>query len=133
MSTKTKSGKKETLNHILKARVTDREYYKVMAVCRQLKITPSRVIRAFLDQGEVHATVYENGVNDQTLTLLNQIITELKRIGNNINQIARVANTTGLDDPVLIENLNKALGELAESKHELLEKAGDAIGNHKAC
>ena len=30
MSTKTKSGKKETLNHILKARVTDREYYKVM-------------------------------------------------------------------------------------------------------
>ena len=133
MSTKTKSGKKETLNHILKARVTDREYYKVMAVCRQLKITPSRVIRAFLDQGEVHATVYENGVSDQTLTLLNQIITELKRIGNNINQIARVANTTGLDDPVLIENLNKALGELTESKHELLEKAGDAIGNHKTC
>ena len=133
MSTKTKSGKKETLNHILKARVTDREYYKVMAVCQQLKITPSRVIRAFLDQGEVHATVYENGVNDQTLTLLNQIITELKRIGNNINQIARVANTTGLDDPVLIENLNKALGDLTESKHILLEKAGDAIGNHKAC
>ena len=133
MSTKTKSGKKETLNHILKARVTDREYYKVMAVCRQLKITPSRVIRAFLDQGGVHATVYENGVNDQTLTLLNQIITELKRIGNNINQIARVANTTGLDDPVLIENLNKALDDLTESKHELLEKASDAIGNHKAC
>ena len=104
-----------------------------MAVCQQLKITPSRVIRAFLDQGEVHATVYENGVNDQTLTLLNQIITELKRIGNNINQIARVANTTGLDDPVLIENLNKALGDLTESKHLLLEKAGDAIGNHKAC
>ncbi|MBQ3704868.1 MAG: MobC family plasmid mobilization relaxosome protein [Clostridia bacterium] len=133
MSTKTKSGKKETLNHILKARVTDREYYKVMTVCQQLKITPSRVIRAFLDQGGVHATVYENGVNDQTLTLLNQIITELKRIGNNINQIARVANTTGLDDPVLIENLNKALDDLTESKHELLEKASDAIGNHKAC
>ena len=133
MSTKTKSGKKETLVHVVKARVTELEYYKVMSVCLQLKITPSRVIRAFLDQGEVHATVYENGVNDQTLTLLNQIITELKRIGNNINQIARVANTTGLDDPVLIENLNKALGELTECKHELLEKAGDAIGNHKAC
>ena len=133
MNTKEKSGKKETLNHILKARVTDQEYNKVMAICQYLKITPSRLIRAMLDQGKIHATVYENGVNDQTLTLLNQIITELKRIGNNINQIARVANTTGLDDPVLIENLNKALGELTESKHELLEKAGDAIGNHKAC
>ncbi len=67
------------------------------------------------------------------VVVLTQIITELKRIGNNINQIARVANTTGLDDPVLIEKLNKALGELTESKHLLLEKAGDAIGNHKAC
>ena len=28
MSTKTKSGKKETLNHILKARVTELEYYR---------------------------------------------------------------------------------------------------------
>lgn len=91
------------------------------------------LIRFLLRHGEVHATVYKNGVNDQTLTLLNQIFTDLNRIGNNINQIARVANTTGLDDPVLIEKLNKALGELTESKHLLLEKAGDAIGNHKAC
>jgi len=133
MSTKTKSGKKETLDHIVKARVTELEYYRIMEICRRLKMTPSSLIRFLLRHGEVHATVYENGVNDQTLTLLNQIITELKRIGNNINQIARVANTTGLDDPVLIENLNKALGDLTESKHLLLEKAGDAIGNHKAC
>ena len=131
MSTKMKSGKKETLDHVVKARVTELEYYRIMAICQHLKINPSTLIRFLLKHGEIHATVYENGVNDQTLTLLNQIITELKRIGN--NKITRVANTTGLDDPVLIENLNKALGELTESKHELLEKAGDAIGNHKAC
>ena len=125
--------KKETRNHIVKARLNDQEYIKMMTICQYLKITPSTMIRALLDRGQVHAVVYENGVNDQTLTLLNQIITELKRIGNNINQIARVANTTGLDDPVLIENLNKALGELTECKHEFLEKAGEAIGNHKAC
>ena len=120
MSTKTKSGKKETLNHILKARVTDREYYKVMAVCQQLKITPSRVIRAFLDQGEVHATVYENGVNDQTLTLLNQIITELKRIGNNINQLAMIANKTGNIDMVLLkEYYSRQLQEIADVKRIL--------------
>ena len=125
--------KKETRNHIVKARLNDQEYIKMMTICQYLKITPSTMIRALLDRGQVHAVVYENGVNDQTLTLLNQIITELKRIGNNINQIARVVNTTGLDDPVLIEDLNKALGELTECKHELLEKAGEAIGNHKAC
>ena len=125
--------KKETRNHIVKARLNDQEYIKMMTICQYLKITPSTMIRALLDRGQVHAVVYENGVNDQTLTLLNQIITELKRIGNNINQIARVANTTGLDDPVLVDHLNYALGELTECKHELLEKVGDAIGNHKAC
>lgn len=125
--------KKETRNHIVKARLNDQEYIKMMTICQYLKITPSTMIRALLDRGQVHAVVYENGVNDQTLTLLNQIITELKRIGNNINQIARVANTTGLDDPVLVDHLNYALGELTECKHGLLEKAGEAIGNHKAC
>ena len=119
--------KKETRNHIVKARLNDQEYYKMMLICQRLKITPSTMIRALLDRGQVHAVV------DQTLTLMNKIITELGRIGNNINQIARVANTTGLDDPVLIDNLNYALGELTECKHELLEKAGEAIGNHKAC
>ena len=124
---------KETRNHIVKARLNDHEYIKMMTICQYLKITPSTMIRALLDRGQVHAVVYENKVDDQTLTLLNKIITELGRIGNNINQMARVANTTGLDDPVLIEDLNKALGELTECKHELLEKAGEAIGNHKAC
>lgn len=125
--------KKETRNHIVKARLNDQEYYKMMLICQRLKITPSTMIRALLDRGKVHAVVYENKVDDQTLTLMNKIITELGRIGNNINQIARVANTTGFDDPVLIDNLNYALGELTECKHELLEKAGEAIGNHKAC
>ena len=125
--------KKETRNHIVKARLNDQEYYKMMLICQRLKITPSTMIRDLLDRGKVHAFVYENKVDDQTLTLMNKIITELGRIGNNINQIARVANTTGLDDPVLIDNLNYALGELTECKHELLEKAGEAIGNHKAC
>ena len=125
--------KTETRNHIVKARLNDQENIKMMTICQYLKITPSTMIRALLDRGQVHAVVYENQVDDQTLTLMNKIITELGRIGNNINQIARVANTTGLDDPVLIENLNKALGELTECKHEFLEKAGEAIGNHKAC
>ena len=124
--------KKETRNHIVKARLNDQGYNKMMFVCQRLKITPSAMIRALLDRGKVHTVVYENKVDDQTLTLLNTIITELGRIGNNINQIARVANTTGLDDPVLIDHLNNALGELTECKHELLEKAGKAIGNHKA-
>ena len=125
--------KKETSNHIVKARLNDQEYIKMMTICQYLKITPSTMIRALLDRGQVHAVVYENKVDDQTLTLMNKIITEFGRIGNNINQIAHVANTTGLDDPVLIENLNNALGELTECKHEFLEKAGEAIGNHKAC
>ena len=75
---------KETRNHIVKARLNDQEYIKMMTICQYLKITPSTMIRALLDRGQVHAVVYENKVDDQTLTLMNKIITELGRIGNNI-------------------------------------------------
>ena len=45
MSTETKSGKKETLDHVVKARVTELEYYRIMEICRRLKMTPSSLIR----------------------------------------------------------------------------------------
>ena len=55
-----KREKKETRNHIVKARLNDQEYYKMMLICQRLKITPSTMIRALLDRGKVHAVVYEN-------------------------------------------------------------------------
>lgn len=68
-------------------------------------------------------------VNEHMLSLLNDLITEGKRIGNNINQIAHTANASGCIDDDLQKRLRLALGELSEWKYEILKKAGTAIGN----
>lgn len=57
------------------------------------------------------------------------LITEGKRIGNNLNQITRIANVSGCIDDDLQKRLRQALGELTEWKYEILKKAGTAIGN----
>lgn len=123
---------KQNRTHIVRARLNDDEYKRLMDWCKALEKTPSYMIRSALTSAAIHPVVYVNGINEQTLTLLNNLITEGKRIGNNINQIAHVANMTGLDDPYLIERLNKALGELTEWRNKILEKAGESIGNHQA-
>jgi len=123
---------KQNRNHIVRARLNDDEYKRLMDWCKALEKTPSYMIRSALTSAAIHPVVYVNGINEQTLTLLNNLITEGKRIGNNINQIAHVANMTGLDDPYLIERLNKALGELTEWRNKILEKAGESIGNYQA-
>ena len=123
---------KQNRTHIVRARLNDDEYKRLMDWCKALEKTPSYMIRSALTSTAIHPVVYVNGINEQTLTLLNNLITEGKRIGNNINQIAHVANMTGLDDPYLIERLNKALGELTEWRNKILEKAGESIGNHQA-
>ena len=127
------TGEKQYRTHTVKVRMTDEEYQAFLRRCDVYHVTQSKMLRTALSDSMGDLVIRYSPVNEQTLSLLNNLITEGKRIGNNINQIAHVANMTRLDDPVLIENLNKALGDLTESKHLLLEKAGDAIGNHKAC
>ena len=123
---------KQNRTHIVRARLNDDEYKRLMDWCKALEKTPSYMIRSALTSAAIHPVVYVNGINEQTLTLLNNLINEGKRIGNNINQIAHVANMTGLDDPYLVERLNKALGELTEWRNKILEKAGESIGNYQA-
>ena len=85
-----------------------------------------KAVKAFQKQ---YGLTVDGVAGNKTLTLLNDLIAEGKRIGNNINQIAHSVHLFGYDDPVLRDNLDKALGELSEWKYEILEKAGKAIGD----
>ena len=127
---RTRRAERQNRTRIVRVRLTEDEYNRLISVCKQFKHTVSEVLRALLYHGQIRPIVRNGTVNEETLTLLNDLIMQSKRIGNNINQIAHVANTTGLDDPILIESLNNSLGELHEWNYVVLKKAGEILGNH---
>ena len=123
------SRKKQYRKHTVKLRMTDDEYAAFQRRCDAYHVTQSKMLRTALSDSMGELVIRCSPVNEQTLSLLNDLITEGKRIGNNINQIAHVANTAGCLDDETQKALHRALGELSEWKYEILKKAGMAIGN----
>ena len=70
----------------------------------------------------------EQGTLIKLLSKIDELITEGKRIGNNLNQIARALNSDSFD-PGITTDIRRALGDLAEWKYEILQEVGRAIGN----
>lgn len=73
----------------LKARVTPDELHRVEQLARDAGKTPSELFRDAVLNG--HILIKRYRAPDPAL------INQLQRIGNNLNQIARICNTTGND------------------------------------
>jgi hypothetical protein len=73
----------------LKARVTADELHLVEQWAREANMTPSDYIRSAALKAPI--TIRRYRAPDPA------VISQLQRIGNNINQIARICNTTGND------------------------------------
>jgi Bacterial mobilisation protein (MobC). len=86
------------------------------------------MIRTSLDKLVIKPVIKFSPVNKELLSKIDELITEGKRIGNNLNQIARALNSDSFDAGI-VDAIKKALGDLAEWKYEILQKAGSAIGN----
>ena len=129
MSKTTEPNEKQNRIHTVKVRMTDDEYDNFTRRCKAFQMTQSAMIRSALSGAVVRPVIRVSPVNNEVLTLLNDLITEGKRIGNNINQVAHNMHFFGCNDPYLQEDLKKALGELSEWKYQILKKAGMAIGN----
>ena len=123
------SRKKQYRTHTVKLRMTDDEYAAFQRRCNAYHVTQSKMLRTALSDSMGDLVIRCSPVNEQTLSLLNDLITEGKRIGNNINQLAHIANAGGSLDDEMRTALRRALGELSEWKYEILKKAGTAIGN----
>ena len=123
------TGEKQYRTHTVKVRMTDEEYKAFLRRCDVYHVTQSKMLRTALSDSMGDLVIRYSPVNEHTLSLLNDLITEGKRIGNNINQIAHIANASGSLDVETQNGLRRALGELSEWKHEILKKAGTAIGN----
>ncbi len=114
--------------HVIKARLGDDEYESFMKQCEVYGVTQSKMIRTSLERLHIHPVIKFSPVNKELLSKIDELITEGKRIGNNLNQIARAINSSSFDAGITSE-IRKALGDLTEWKYEILQEVGSAIGN----
>ena len=115
-------------SHVIKARLDDEEYGSFIKRCEVYRMTQSKMIRVSLDKLVINPVIKFSPVNKELLSKVDELITEGKRIGNNLNQIARALNS-GYPDQSLSSEIRRALGDLAEWKYTILQKVGSAIGN----
>jgi len=108
--------------------MNDEEYAFFRKQCEAYGFSQSEMIRTSLDRLVIKPVIKFSPVNKELLSKLDELITEGKRIGNNLNQIARALNADFFDVGI-VDAIKNALGDLAEWKYEILQKAGSAIGN----
>ena len=63
---------------------------------------------------------------------IKEIYPELKRQGNNLNQIAAFFNSGGIQSRAMHENINHAIACIFEMREQVAEMAGKNYGNLKA-
>ena len=115
-------------SHVIKTRLDDDEYEFFLRKCQVYGMNQSEMIRTSLDKLQIYPVIKFSPVNKELLSKVDELITEGKRIGNNLNQIARALNSDSFD-PGITTDIRRALGDLAEWKYEILQKVGSAIGN----
>ena len=115
-------------SHVIKTRLDDDEYEFFLRKCQVYGMNQSEMIRTSLEKLQIYPVIKFSPVNKELLSKVDELITEGKRIGNNLNQIARALNS-GYPDQSLSSDIRCALGDLAEWKYEILQEVGSAIGN----
>ena len=115
-------------SHVIKTRLDDDEYEFFLRKCQVYGMNQSEMIRTSLEKLQIYPVIKFSPVNKELLSKVDELITEGKRIGNNLNQIARALNSDSFD-PGIITDIRRALGDLAEWKYTILQEVGSAVGN----
>ncbi|MEI6949836.1 plasmid mobilization relaxosome protein MobC [Paraflavisolibacter sp. H34] len=109
-----------SLSRVLRCRVSREEFEKIRCACRA---SGFQKLSAYL---RVRLLQTENLYVASPVQFIGQLSTlsqEMNRIGNNINQLARYANTC-MDqnriDPLVLESFNKAMLEYLGTRNELI-------------
>lgn len=104
--------------HLIKAKLTESEYQQFLALEKQLGLNRSQIIKARVLHDSFAVLVDAR----QLLFLLDRVGAELGRAGNNINQLARHANTLNkqgmLQGQVVLE-FNRLFGQYLLLQREL--------------
>ena len=93
--------------------MNDEEYEFFIKQCEAYGFSQSEMIRTSLDRLVIKPVIKFSPVNKELLSKIDELIAEGKRIGNNLNQIARALNSDSFDAGI-VDAIKKALGDLAE-------------------
>ena len=113
-------------SHVIKTRLDDEEYKFFLLKCKAYGMNQSEMIRTSLDKLVINPVIKFSPVNKELLSKIDELITEGKRIGNNLNQIARALNS-GFPDQSIESEIRRALGDLSAIGNDQtfeLEKLG---------
>ena len=80
-------------------------------------------------QTVIRSVITASPVNDELLSAVGKLTAEYGKIGGNLNQIARCLNEYGAPYNALSQEVRAATAEPAALKFEVLQKAGEAVGN----
>ena len=93
------------------------------------KMSQSEYIRQALTKSSIRPVITVSPVNDELLTAVGKLTAEYRKIGGNLNQIARCLNEYGAPYNALSQEVRDAISELAALKFEVLQKVGEAVSN----
>ena len=127
-----KTYKTPKRTHIVKTRLDDEEYAKLMRRMRLYEMSQAEFIREAISGATIRPTIVASLVNDDLLAAVGKLTAEYGRIGNNLNQIARHLNEWRSPYPAMAKELQDAATDLATLKFEVMKKVGDAVGNVQA-
>ena len=116
-------------NHIIKTRLDDEEHAEFLRRMELYGMSQSEFIRQAVSGAPVKPIITVHPVNDQLLSAIGKLTAEYGRIGNNLNQIARILNEWHSPYPEMAKELRASAADLAALKYEVLQEVGDALGN----
>ena len=116
---------------VVKTRMTEEEYRDFAERLSHYDMSAAEFIRQSIRKAVIRPIVQVSPVNDELLSAIGKLTAEYGKIGGNLNQIARFLNEYGAPYNTLSDEVRAAIAELAALKFEVLQKAGEAIGDIK--
>ena len=115
--------------HIVKTRLTDKQYATFTQTLDHCKLSQSEFIRQAITGRSIKATIRISHVDDELLQNVSRLTAEYGKIGSNLNQIAKRLNEFGEPYSGMVQELKAASADLSGLKYEMQRKIGDAIGD----
>ena len=116
-------------SRVIKTRLTEEEYADFAERLTVYGMSQSEFLRQSITGAPIRSIIHVSPVNEELLAALSKLTAEYGKIGSNLNQIARYLNEQGAPYSTLSGEVRAAVSDLAALKFEVLQKAGEAIGN----
>lgn len=112
-------------SHHITLRLTDSEFDLIASTAKEAGLSRSDYIRKQALEKEV--CIKYDIVAD--ISEINQLTSEIGKIGSNLNQIARYFHTGGVRSKAMQDEIHECITKLFSLRKEILELAGDVHGS----